>query len=304
MNITFITYNRPDTAEAVLNTIHRARPERLFVIADSPAPGDEKNIARCELVRSLVDAVDWDCEVHRNYAEEHMGLQKRIPSGLSWVFDQVSDSIILEDDCLPHPSFFSYCSALLDRYRDDERIMAISGENFAAAQGFRRGEYSYYFSKYFHCWGWASWARAWKKRDCSLSNWPDFRDGGGLDALCRDSAERSYWIERMDKEAASPVKSWDYTYMYSCWVQSGLSILPNVNLVSNIGFGRGGTYATDAYSWQANLPTEDIGELKHPPFVFRNEQADRYEFEFSRQKPGGAKKIMNTVARMFGHKSS
>jgi hypothetical protein len=298
VNIAFIIFNRPDTTEAVFNAIRRAKPDRLFVISDAPRKDDARYIDSCAAVRKIVDVVDWDCQVHRNYADEHMGLQKRIPSGLSWVFEQVSECIILEDDCLPHPGFFRYCSELLDRYRDDERVMAISGENFAAAQGLKRGKHSYYFSKYFHCWGWASWARAWCHFDQSLSTWPIFKHSGALECWCPDPTERRFWTELFDREYQTELRSWDYMYFYACWTQSGLTILPNVNLISNIGFDPRATYSKDAYSWQGNLPTHDIGELSHPPFVVRNEPADRYEFEYSRKTPL-VKRMKQNLARLF-----
>lgn len=301
MNITLIIYNRPDTTERVFNAIRQAKPDKLFVVADSPDKDDVKNAERCALVRQIVEKIDWNCQVYRNYADEHMGLDERISSGLSWVFEHVPDSIVLEDDCYPHPSFFPYCSELLDRYRDDERIMCVSGNSFQQDAG--HGEFSYYFSRYFHCWGWASWARAWRHFDLSLSGWPEFRDGGGLESWFPNPEERRYWTDIMDMKYEQPGIKWDFGFLFACWAQSGLTVLPWVNLISNIGFSPQGSQAVSAYSGLANMPVRDIGEISHPPFVFRDERADRYEYEYRHTLPSLATRIKANLEQLFSRQS-
>jgi hypothetical protein len=192
---------------------------------------------------------------------------------LDWVFSEVEEAIILEDDCLPAPSFFNFCQTLLERYRYDERVMHISGDNFQSGQS--KTEYSYYFSKYIHIWGWASWRRAWKHYDVNLKTWSKYKQLGLISSVCKDLNEEKYWIDIFGRVFSGAIDTWDYQWVYACWSQSGLSILPDSNLVSNIGFGLDATHVSTESPW-ARLPVTDIWEIQHPPFIFRNKVADDY----------------------------
>lgn len=271
--VAFIIFNRPDTTQKVFNAIREAKPPKLLVIADGARIDKEGEAELCKQTRAIIDQVDWDCEVLVNYSDVNLGLRKRVSSGLDWVFEQVEEAIILEDDCLPHPTFFRYCQELLEKYRDDERIMMISGDNFQF--GRKRSEYSYYFSHYGHCWGWASWRGAWTKYDDSMQLWQELRDNKWLkDVLGNDQAV-AYW-SRIFQSVYDGFSSWAYIWQYTLWLNSGLTILPNVNLISNIGFGSG-THTTDVNSPLANMKIEAINfPLRHPPFIIRNTQADEF----------------------------
>src|SRR5512139_3287315 len=167
--VAFIIFNRPDTAERVFAEIAKARPPKLLVVADGPRANRSGEAEKCAATRAIIDRVDWDCEVLTNFSDTNLGCKNRVSSGIDWVFEQVPEAIILEDDCLPHPTFFRFCEELLERYRDDERIGMISGDNFQLGQ--KRTDASYYFSRYNHIWGWASWRRAWRHYDREASAW-------------------------------------------------------------------------------------------------------------------------------------
>lgn len=274
--VAFIIFRRPELTQAVFDAIRAAQPPKLFVIADGPRNEDDAEL--CRQTRAVTEQVDWDCEVFRNCSDENLGLRKRVSSGLDWVFEQVEEAIILEDDCLPHPSFFGYCDELLERYRDDERIWCISGSNFQ--QGRRRGDGSYYFSNNNHYWGWASWRRAWSHYDHEMSGWPAFRDGGYLESLLDDPVEVKYWTDIFETLSTEGVpNSWGYIWTLTCWMNRGLSILPNVNLVANIGFGDDSTNTKGTGGWIADRPAEAAGALTHPSFIARDREADLYTFE-------------------------
>src|SRR3954462_13955415 len=164
-----IIFRRPEYTARVFERIREARPERLFVIADGPRPGNADDARRCEQARAVVEGVDWRGEVVRDFAEENLGLKRRIPSGLARVFAEVEEAIVLEDDCLPHPSFFPYCEQLLARYADEERVMHLAGSQLLQPAPARRA--SYHFSRYVHIWGWATWQRAWRHFDLDLREW-------------------------------------------------------------------------------------------------------------------------------------
>ena len=275
ISVVFIIFNRPDLTQIVFDAIRKAQPERLFVIADGPRFSEEH--PKCLQCRNIINQVDWDCDVSTNYSDVNIGCRNRISSGLNWVFDQVEDAIILEDDCLPSPSFFNFCQTLLDYYRDDKRIMCISGDNFQ--NGKQRTQYSYYFSKYNHCWGWATWRRAWQQWNFDSKHWIEFKNSGMMENLSEDPYEVVYWQNIFDKIFINGIPdTWDYIWNFTCWSQGGLTILPNTNMVSNIGFREDATHTTQKTNPVANLPTSDIWEIKHPPFIMRHKQADLYTF--------------------------
>jgi tetratricopeptide (TPR) repeat protein len=271
--VCLIIFNRPDTTETVLEAIRQAKPPKLLVIADGPRTDRPGEAEKCAAARAIINRVDWDCEVLTNYSDTNLGCRKRVSSGLDWVFDLVEEAIILEDDCLPHPTFFRFCEELLERYRHNEQVMVISGDNFQF--GRKRTEYSYYFSRYNHCWGWATWRRAWGHYDNEMKLWPEVRDGNLLGDILQDTQAVSYW-SYIFQSVYGGFSSWAYPWTFSCWIHNGLTILPNVNLVSNIGFGQEATHTTVINTF-ANLPTEALSfPLQHPPFVIRDAQADDF----------------------------
>jgi hypothetical protein len=213
--------------------------------------------------------------VERNYADQNLGLPDRVAGGLDWVFSQVDRAIILEDDCVPENSFFPYCAELLERYQNDTRVMVISGDNFQ--HGRQRTQYSYYFSRYPHCWGWATWQRAWHHYDAGMDHWPAIRDSGWLyDILDNDRRAAAYWRQIFQAVYEGSIHSWAYRWTLACWIESGLTVLPRCNLVSNMGFGIDATH-TRRRSRSSTVPAQSLEfPLHHPPYVIRDSHADRF----------------------------
>jgi predicted O-methyltransferase YrrM len=274
--VCFIIFNRPDTTEKVFEAIRQAKPPKLLVIADGPRADRPEETEKCAAARAIINRVDWDCEVLTNYSNVNLGGRKRISSGLNWVFNAVEEAIILEDDCLPHPTFFRFCEELLDRYRHDQRIMFISGNNFQF--GRKTTQYSYYFSRYSHCWGWATWRRAWQHYDDQMVLWPEIQRDGWLEKIIVDADAQKYWANVFNAAHCEfMTHGWDSRFLFACWIQNGLSILPKSNLVSNIGFGPEATHTKDRESKLANMPVSAAHfPLQHPPFVIRDAHADDF----------------------------
>lgn len=277
--VALFIFKRPEITELVFNMIRSVRPSRLLVVADGPRPDQPGEKELCEATRRVVDKVDWKCEVSTQFSPVNLGLNHRLTSGLDWVFSQVEEAIILEDDCLPHPSFFRFCQELLTKYRHDQRIMMVSGNNFQ--EGPARTESSYYFSRIFHIWGWATWRRAWKHYDDSLKLWPEFGSKGWLNSITADpNAQRFFHKMFQDHLEGRHILSWDYRWNLSCWLQNGISIMPNVNLVSNVGFGHAATYAHNSDSTVSNIPVKEMAfPLIHPDFVLPDPVADQQTME-------------------------
>jgi hypothetical protein len=276
ISIAYIVFNRPRHTRETFQAIRAARPARLFIIADGPRPGHPTDEERCLAVREVVSQIDWPCEVQRNYAGQNLGLKKRVSSGLDWVFSQVESAIILEDDCLPHPDFFPFCQELLERYKDDDRVWTITGNN--NQNGKKRSNDAYYFSKYGHCWGWATWRRAWAQYDGDIKFWPEWKLSQDWRNKTPDSYEQAYWIDIFDRIYLKKIDSWAYPWMTCLWYHGGLTATPRVNLVTNIGVGPDSTH-TLADEDQPGVPLKPLGQLTHPPEVRQHLKADQYVFD-------------------------
>jgi hypothetical protein len=270
--VVFFIFNRPNTTRIVFNRLAEAQPKNLLIVADGPRNESEFEI--CQITRSIVKDINWDCNVQRNYSEINMGCKERISSGLDWVFSKFERAIILEDDCLPDLSFFRFCEVLLDKYQDDPGIMMIGGNNFQF--GKNKTPYSYYYSIYPHIWGWATWRRAWSHYDVNMTSWPQQKCTDFLLKLLNDPVAIRYWEGIFDLTFEKKIDTWDYQWTYACWCNHGLSVTPCCNLVSNIGFGLGATHTID-HTNRANLPSGTMKfPLKVPKEILPNNSADRY----------------------------
>lgn len=233
--VALLVFNRPAITERVFEALRAARPDQLLVVADGPRADRPEEAALCEEVRRIVERVDWPCEVRRNYSDINLGCKRRVSSGLDWVFEQVEEAIILEDDCLPDPSFFSFCQELLAFHRDEARIMMICGTNLLGR--WNADKQSYHYSNYDWVWGWATWRRAWRHYDVSMSLWPERESKEKIRDLLRP--EEFYSLRAKDFQQAyhNQIDTWDYQWTFARLMQSGLAIIPSRNLVANIGFG-------------------------------------------------------------------
>lgn len=295
--VAFIIFNRPNTTERVFAEIAKAKPPKLLVIADGPRLDRPGEAEKCHAARAIIERVDWPCEVLTNYSETNLGCKNRVASGLDWVFEQVPEAIILEDDCLPEPSFFRFCEELLERYRDDERVGIISGDNFQA--GMMHGGASYYFSIYPHIWGWASWRRAWQYYDKKISEWNPLDKDQWLEEKISNKWERAHWKEAFQGVYSGQIDTWDHQWTFMHWYKNMVSIIPNKNLISNIGFGRDATH-TKKINQYANMQTFSIlFPLIHPDKVSVTLVADEL---ISKQmfRPNLVRQVLKQIKNLIG----
>jgi len=272
--VAFIIFNRPDTTERVFDEIARARPPKLLVVGDGPRASREGEAAKVAATRAIINRVDWPCEVLTNFSEVNIGCKVRVSSGLDWVFEQVSEAIILEDDCLPHPTFFRFRQELLEHYRDDQRIGMISGDNFQF--GHTINDDSYYFSNINHIWGWASWRSRWQHDyDVDLKHWPKIRDEKRFNDWYSHKAYQDIFAETLEKVYQGKIDTWDYQWQFASRLNGRISVMPNINLISNIGFGVEATHTTGQSEF-SNLPIMQINfPLKHPEAIFASKTLDK-----------------------------
>jgi len=254
--------------------IRAARPTQLFIAADGARTDRAGEGVLCSEARSIIEKVDWPCEVHTLFRNQNLGCRKAVVQAITWFFESVEEGVILEDDCVPDPSFFQFCEELLARYRYDRRIMVISGDNYQH-DGFKCDS-SYYFSKYPHCWGWATWRRAWALYDDNMSEWPHAMKDWSFRRKFHSKREYAFWIEPFDNVKNGSPYIWDVVWVFCNWLNGGLSILPSVNLVENVGFGQDATHTkmrtelVDQKALSVKFP------LIHPRKMKRNVAADRY----------------------------
>ena len=255
--VLFLIFNRPETTFKVFEQIRRIKPKYLFISADGPRNKAEEG--RCVIARSVKDKIDWPCEVKLRYVDENLGCKYGVSSGINWFFDQVEEGIIIEDDCLLDFSFFRYAEELLAKYRDDEKIMHIGASNFQG-KDFSIRE-SYYFSLYNHIWGWASWRRAWRHYNVDLTNITSNNFKQKLDKIFERKIDKNFWFDMFKYAKSGNIDTWDYQWMFAMWMNDGIAVTPAVNLVSNIGFGVGGTNTQIA---DKNLSLENYSKITFP----------------------------------------
>ena len=244
--ILFLIFNRPTQTKKVFEKIREVQPKQLFVAADGPRDNNMRDNRDCFEARECIGLIDWNCEVKTLFRDDNLGCREAVSTAIDWFFKHVDEGIILEDDCLPASAFFTFCQEMLARYRCDDEVMHISGNNYQI-QNIKYLE-SHYFSKIPHIWGWATWQNTWKKYDSNLVNLKSYISSGKWRSIDKDLDVCNYWIECFYNSWTSKVDSWDYQWCFSIHLNNGLSITPNENLVENIGFDQDATHTRSGES--------------------------------------------------------
>jgi hypothetical protein len=272
--VLLVIFNRPDTTIRVLDQIRAAKPKRLYIAADAPRPSVPEDVLLCKEAREVVNTIDWECEVKTLFRDENAGCRNGVSSAVTWFFSYEEEGIILEDDCLPANSFFKFCDTLLEKYRYDTRIRHITGCNLQ--QGKKWGDGSYYFSNRTHVWGWAGWKRVWKDYDRDLNNYDDADIQQRMSNIYQDPLVIESWVNIFKEVKDGKINSWAYPLDFINFFNNGLTIIPNENLISNIGFDDRATHTVDENSGYANIPVTEIEEITHPVFILPEKQADLF----------------------------
>jgi hypothetical protein len=285
--VVLIAFRRPGVTQRNLDVLREVQPEQLFIVADGPRPGNPEEARQCEAVRELIETIDWPCKVERKYADRNLGLEANVELGLDWVFSQVDRAIVLEDDCIPDPSFFRFAEELLDRYADEKRVWQIAGDTHLVSES-HYGYCSYGFSTWASVWGWATWADRWHDHRAEFN-----RDHAGAedrvnetprtadavrthvavphpDSLIHDGAVRHFTF--VSTETDGDHYGWDHHWWVTIMSRQGLSIIPRINLVEHDGYGEGATH-TRASKVPYPALSMDF-PLVHPPAVELNREAE------------------------------
>jgi hypothetical protein len=277
--ILIIFWRRPEAISKVIASLRKIKPTQLFLACDGPRDGNEEEMCKVLEARKQAESgIDWPCTVQTRYSAVNQGLKYGEFNAMDWFFSHVEEGIILEDDTLPDSSFFYFCREMLERYRHDTRVWQVTGNNFieeASPEGV-----SYLFCSCPTTWGWASWRRCWRLYDIDMKSWPEIRSRGSMANAFDSKVQLDYWSKIWNSVTEYDYPStWDYQWIYACFSNSGLSIVPTVNLVTNIGFGPDGVNCLDENHQNANLPARSLDTLVHPRLVLRDRSYDRVLFE-------------------------
>jgi hypothetical protein len=282
----FLIFNRPDTTQKVFDAIRQARPKYLYVAADGPRSDRICEKEKCETTRAIIKQVDWDCEVKTLFREKNLGCGKAVSSAITWFFDNVEQGIILEDDCLPDETFFGFCENMLEKYQNDERIMMITGLNYMVNELSLLVKESYIFSRYFAIWGWATWKRAWKQYDIKMNGWETIKSQDKLQSFYFQDIYKKHFFSIFDAACKKEIDTWDIQWFFSCLFNNGLSIVPKVNLISNIGII--GTHTSeDLINNFFPVFNIDNKNIVHPFLIYPDYFYDEFVY----------KRIINTSAK-------
>lgn len=276
--ILFLVFNRPDQTKKVFEAIRQIKPKHLYVAADGPRASKNGEKEQCAITRKVIlDGIDWECEIFTLFRDENLGCGKAVSGAIDWFFENVEEGIILEDDCLPAESFFRFCEELLARYRDNTHIMHIGGNNFQ--DRYFGPKNSYYFSNYIHVWGWATWRRAWNLYQFNIPAVIDAKFRHILKQKFSNKFELQSWKNNFEAVGQGKIDTWDVQWVYSIYNNSGIGITPEVNLVSNIGFGEDATHTQWVDINIADLPLQEITTVQHPHKIKLNQKADKVTFK-------------------------
>jgi hypothetical protein len=296
--VLFLIFNRPDTTARVFEAIKAAKPSRLYIAADGPRIDRPEELILCEQARQIVSHVDWSCEVQTMFRPANLGCKNAMSSAIDWFFSKEEEGIILEDDCLPNQSFFYYCDTLLEKYRYDTRIRHIAGSNLHRGKVW--GDASIYFTNQTHVWGWASWKRVWDDYDKDLKRYNELEVYESLSNIFEERLVLEEWTKFFKQLKAGEIDTWDYQLAFTNFFNNGLSVNPNANLVTNIGFGRDATHTISTDSPYANIPLQELWNITYPKYTLPQKKADYALFNYDFQLEERWKrhnKIKNRIKR-------
>jgi hypothetical protein len=270
--ILILCYNRPELTKKVIEVLALIEPAKLYISSDGPANySDKRWVAE---TRCLFENLTWKCKVSKLYRDENFGCRIAVKNGIDWFFENEPYGIILEDDCIPHMTAFPYFEELLIKYESNEKIMHINGVNYQ--RGKKHGSNSYYFSKIANINGWATWRRSWSLYDRAKEDFEEFSNKNIIASVFDNIFHKSFWMGAFEYHFYGTDKSWSWSYLFNIINYNGLAITPNVNLISNIGYGASSTHTKNNNSWLANMKTENIGiPLSHPKKLAQCKTADK-----------------------------
>lgn len=295
--ILIIGFNRPDVIKQTFEYIRKAKPEKLYVAIDGPRPEKEGEEKLVKKVKEVVENVDWECETHYKFNETNKGAEVTVSSAISWVFETEEYAIILEDDIVAPMSFIKFAQEMLVKYKYNDKIGIISGNNFTPIPV----DSDYFFAKYAHSWGWATWKRVWESFDLDIEIKDEHLSKGFLKKISNSKEERKFYRKRYQrmKKMGAGNNTWDMVANYISRVNNRMNIVPRVNLTTNIGIF--GLHAKGESIFH-NVPFDEFFEVHiHPMEVKLNIEYDKHHFKehILKHQKNIFQRIVNKMSRVI-----
>tara|TARA_B100000989_G_scaffold198747_1_gene150192 strand:- start:14130 stop:15095 length:966 start_codon:yes stop_codon:yes gene_type:complete len=285
--VIILLFNRPLETNTLFEHLEKVKPKKIYINQDGPRDNNKEDILLCNEVEKIFSKPKWNCEIFINQNKNNKGCRESVSKGLNWFFEKEEKGIILEDDCIPAKSFFNFSEKMLEKYKNEKKIYTISGSNFQNNQII--GKADYYFSKYAHCWGWSTWRDAWKKYDTNMTFWNEWKQSSHWKNLHNNQLEQKYWQKIFDLVSKKKIDSWAYVWLASIWYKNGINIIPNKNLIVNIGFNKNATHTNinqnkhkkstfSEFESKITDPIEIVISKEADKFVFKNHFKGKYNF--------------------------
>lgn len=300
--ILIIAFNRADTLQQVFNMVKKMQPSQLYLAIDGPRKEKEGEIEKCKEVQEIIKQVDWECDIHTRISDMNQGCGFGPANAISWAFETCEKLIILEDDCVPSLSFFTFCEEMLNKYQNDYRVSIISGRSHHPNTKFFKKQ-DYIFSRYAHTWGWATWKRCWKEYDIFAKDLQLFLENGGGLNIFQTKEEACYFNKIMHKLknniAEEVTHSWDLQWFFARLKNGSLGIVPCRNLIENVGSGNG-THTSEDF---VQIKAEEMPyQIRHPKYMTVNAEYERLHFtKHMCIKQSIIKRVLNKLKCLFNY---
>ena len=278
--ILVILFNRSNNAQQLFNSIKKLKPNKIYINIDGPRINNQNDLIEVQKCKEIFSQIDWDCIIEKQFHNENLGCKNSVISAINWIFENEEKAIILEDDCIPSLSFFHFCNEMLIKYKEDKRVMQISGSNFI-----NTGNSDYcYFSVINDIWGWATWKRAWLLYDLNIR---DFEELIKNDILFNYTKNHKIanWLKIYIEDALMPGSTtWSTQWTYAMIKNNGLTLVPPKNLVENIGFVGPSTHG-QSKSWKhySLFKASNLNNYKSPDLIYPNLYLDKLRYKLIRK---------------------
>lgn len=271
--ILILAWKRPEKLKLLILKLKSAKPNKIYVSIDGPN-NDRLCIKKVKETKDIIDKeINWKCSLSKNYETKNIGCKNAVSKGISWLFRFEEYGIILEEDCIPDLSFLLFAEAMLNKYKKDKSVFTITGDCFV--KNSNKYKETYYYSKYPHCWGWATWKDRWDNFDSEIKFWPLLKQSKKWKRIHPNLLERIYWNKIMDRVFKNEIDSWAYPWAGSIWNKEGKTVTPMLNLVTNLGFEEDGTHTLDKKSKLGNKPVYEIKQFIGPKNREKNFHLDK-----------------------------
>lgn len=234
-----IGFNRPDLFVDLIGTLRDLSPTNIYIAIDGPRGGNKDDEVKVERTIASIELIDWCCDIKILKRSSNLGCGRAVSSAISWVMENESKVIILEDDIRPNNSFFKFCSDALDRFKDDERIMTVGGHSLIELPNEKA---TFRLSKYPEIWGWATWKRSWELYEFSLNDLPKISFNNLLSIYGGNFVLAFQSSIQFRKMRSNAIDTWDYQLQYASFLHNKFHLLSNLNLTDNVGFNSQATH--------------------------------------------------------------